>query len=202
MTTVAEDAGTAAATGTARRAMIDSQLRTSGVTTPRVVRAMEAVPREDYLPADKRGHAYIDRAIPLADGGALAAPVVQGKMLEEAMPQAGEKVLVLENGSGYLAALVAEMGADVTSEAAASAATSKKKGEYDLILVDGAAEQLPPAIAKRLGPDGRIVTGIVEKGVTRLARGKLAGKSVALLPVGDVGMPVIAAFAAEKSWTF
>lgn len=182
--------------------MIDSQLRPSGVTTPRVVAAIEAVAREDFVPADKRGHAYFDRAMPLPDGGALAAPLVQGKMLEEAMPQSGDRVLVIENGSGYLAALVIAMGAQVATESAESAASSRKKGEYDIILIDGAVEHLPGSLSKRLAPGGRLITGVVEKGVTRLARGRVSGKSITLLTVADLGMPILPSFAAEKSWSF
>lgn len=196
MNTVAEPAASA------RRAMIDSQLRTSGVTTPRVVAAIESVAREDFVPEARRSHAYIDRTIALPDGGALAAPLVHGKMLEEAMPQPGEQVLVIENGSGYLAALVDAMGGAVAREPAAKAATARKKDRFDLILIDGAIEQLPAAVTKRLAEGGRIVTGVAENGVTRLARGRVAGKSVALLPVADLTMPTLAPFAAEKAWAF
>ena len=68
----------------ARRAMIDSQLRPSGVNEPWVLSAMLSVPREDFVPEAMRGAAYIDRAIPLGDGRWLAAPLVHGRMLEEA----------------------------------------------------------------------------------------------------------------------
>ena len=72
----------------ARRAMIDSQLRTSGVNADFVLRRMGAVAREDFVPESARGFAYIDRAIALGGGRHLAAPVVQGMMLQEARPTA------------------------------------------------------------------------------------------------------------------
>src|SRR5690606_21773272 len=68
----------------ARRAMIDSQLRTSGVNAEWVLKRMNEVAREDFVPAEVRGFAYIDRALDLGGGRKLAAPVVQGLMLQEA----------------------------------------------------------------------------------------------------------------------
>ena len=180
-----------------RRAMIDSQLRTSGVNRPDVLRAMGSVARHDFLPEGKRGHAYIDRAIPL-ENGALAAPAVHGKMLELADIRAGDSVLVVENGTGYLAALAEALGGKVTR----TGPDLKAQGSYDVVLVDGAAEELPKAVAKKLAPEGRLVTGIAQRGVTRIATGRLAGKDIALLPVEDIGMPRIAAFDAKPGWSF
>ena len=77
----------------ARRAMIDSQLRVSGVNAEWVLAAMDRVPREDHVPAQARAHAYIDRAIPLDDGHALPAPLVHGQLLSEAAPRPGDKAL-------------------------------------------------------------------------------------------------------------
>ncbi|MEZ0243337.1 MAG: protein-L-isoaspartate O-methyltransferase, partial [Sphingomonas sp.] len=85
----------------ARRAMIDSQLRVSGVTDAAVLAAMGRLPREDFVPAAARDAAYIDRAIPLGDGRALAAPLVHGLMLSEAAPHADDTALVVDGGSGY-----------------------------------------------------------------------------------------------------
>ena len=72
----------------ARRAMIDSQLRTSGVNEPFVLARMSVVPREDFVPESQRAAAYADRAVRLPDGGALPAPVVSGMLLAEARPAA------------------------------------------------------------------------------------------------------------------
>ncbi len=200
MTVTTADSATAAA---ARRAMIDSQLRVSGVNHERVLAAMNAVPREDYVPAEARGHAYIDRAIALRQGRALAAPLVQGMMLSEAMPQPGERVLVVSSGSGYLSALVEAMGALVDSIDAAAAGTVKRSaGLYDLILIDGAIEQLPGSLAASLSEGGRIVTGLVLRGVTRLASGRKLGGSVQLLPLAEVGIPALGEFARATSWSF
>ena len=93
MTTILPD------THLARRAMIDSQLRTSGVNEEYVLARMIAVPREDFLPADKAAQAYIDRAVMLGEAGHLAAPLFYGKLLLEAAPMPDDSVLVVGGGT-------------------------------------------------------------------------------------------------------
>ena len=188
---------------TARRAMIDSQLRVSGVNDPAVLAAMSKVAREQFVPAEAQGHAYIDRAIPLGDGRALPAPLVHGLMLSEALPRPGERVLVVTGGSTYLAALVEAMGALVDSVDAAEVAKAKRgAAPYDVVLIDGAIEQLPDALADALAEGGRVVTGLVLRGVTRLASGRKLGGATQLLPLAEVGIPVLGDFVRAKSWSF
>lgn len=185
----------------ARRAMIDSQLRVSGVNDEWVLAAMGSVAREDYVPAAARGHAYIDRAVPLGNGRALPAPLVHGRMLSEAAPRPDDRVLVITGGSDYLAALVRTVAASVTVVAADQLAQGLG-GDYSLVLIDGAIEQLPAAVVQALAEGGRIVTGLVERGVTRLATGRKVGGTVSLLALADMGIPVLPEFAAPKSWSF
>ncbi|WP_234036166.1 protein-L-isoaspartate O-methyltransferase [Porphyrobacter sp. YT40] len=187
---------------TARRAMIDSQLRTSGVNEEFALARMLAVPREDYLPADKAAAAYIDRAIQLGTSGHLAAPLFYGKALLEAAPLPETRALVVSGGTGYLAALLRPLVAALTEVSAGDAATGKVAGEYDLIVIDGAIEQLPDALAATLTDEGRIVTGLVLRQVTRLATGRKVAGKVNLMPVEDLGIPVLHAFDAPKGWTF
>lgn len=190
-------------TAAARRAMIDSQLRVSGVNDEAVLAAMTAVPREDYVPAAARGHAYIDRSIPLDGGHALPAPLVQGMMLATAAPKAGERVLVIGCGSNYLPALVEAMGASVEVVTAAEAAAGKAgSAGFSLLLIDGAIEQLPASLVDALADGGRVVTGLLQRGVTGLASGTKIGGSVKLTPLADIGIPALAEFAAPKSWSF
>ncbi len=187
----------------ARRAMIDSQLRVSGVNDERVLAAMNGVPREDFVPAGARGHAYIDRAIALGQGRALPAPLVQGMMLSEASLRSADKVLVVSAGSGYLAALAGRLAGSVETVDAARAATMKRGiGSFTVLLIDGAIAVLPDGLAAELGEGGRIVTGLVERGVTRLAAGRKLGGVVSLLPLAEIGIPVLAEFAAPKGWSF
>jgi protein-L-isoaspartate(D-aspartate) O-methyltransferase len=185
----------------ARRAMIESQLRTSGVNDPAVLAAMARVPREDYVPAALRDAAYIDRAIPLGNGRALAAPLVHGRMLVEAAPTAEDKALLVVDGNGYLAEVLRPLVGSLDTIAPADAA-APGDGGYSLIVIDGAVEVLPPALCARLADDGRIVTGTVTRGVTRLAIGRKVAGEVALLPLAEIGIPVLPEFAAPKRWSF
>jgi protein-L-isoaspartate(D-aspartate) O-methyltransferase len=189
-------------TTTARRAMIDSQLRTSGVNEEYVLARMIAVPREDFLPADKASVAYIDRAVSLGADGHLAAPLFYGKLLMEAAPARDDRVLVVEGGTGYLAELLRPLVNELVTVSAAEAAAGTAAGAFSLIVIDGAIEQLPEALEARLADQGRIVSGVVLRQVTRLASGRKVGGNVVLQPVEDLGIPVLHAFDAPKSWTF
>jgi protein-L-isoaspartate(D-aspartate) O-methyltransferase len=188
------------ASAVARRAMIDSQLRTSGVNEPWVLAAMDRVPREDFVPENARAAAYIDRAVPLGDGRFLAAPLVHGKMLAEAVPTAADTALLVGDGAGYLAALLRPLVGSL--EASLSGVEAAKAGVYSLIVVDGAIEELPTALAAQLAEGGRIVTGLVLRGVTRLAAGRKTAGEVALLPLAEIGIPVLPEFATPKRWSF
>ena len=203
--TLTENRNTAAVSGAAsdaaRRAMIDSQLRTSGVNEPWVLAAMARVPREDFVPEQLRAAAYVDRAVPLGDGRFLAAPLVHGKMLAEARPTPQDKALLVGDGKGYLAALLAPLVGSLDAIEPAQAAAKKGKRTYSLIVVDGAIEELA-ALASQLADDGRIVTGLAQRGVTRLAVGRKAAGEVALLPLAELGIPVLPQFAAPKRWSF
>jgi protein-L-isoaspartate(D-aspartate) O-methyltransferase len=188
----------------ARRAMIDSQLRTSGVNEEFVLARMLAVPREAFLPADRAALAYIDRSVPLADGGHLAAPLFYGKLLLEAAPMRADRVLVIEGGTGYLAELLRPLVAEVVCVSAADAAAGNATpgAPFSLIMIDGAVEQIPDALAGLLADEGRIVAGLVLRQVTRLAAGRMIDGQVALRPIEDLGIPVLHAFDAPKGWSF
>ncbi|WP_234030265.1 protein-L-isoaspartate O-methyltransferase family protein [Erythrobacter mangrovi] len=186
----------------ARRAMIDSQLRTSGVNEAFVLDRMQAVAREDFVPEEMRAAAYTDRAIRLGEGKALAAPLFHGMMLAEAQPKADDTALVVDGGSGYLAALVEPLVGSLKTLSSDEALSAKKKGAYTLVLVDGAIEHVPAELAKLVAEGGRIVTGLVDRGVTRLATGRKAAGSLALLPLAEIGVPRLHQFDRPTSWSF
>ncbi len=194
---------TLTSTEAARRAMIDSQLRTSGVNEPFVLARMAAVPREDFVPAASRETAYIDRAIPLENGRRLAAPLFYGMMLAEAQPQLADTALVVDSGSGYLPELLRPLVTSVdviTPEEALT--TSRKRTAYSLLLVDGAVEELPDSLTKRIAEGGRVLTGLASKGVTRLAVGRKTAGGVALLPLAELGIPRLSEFDRVAGWSF
>lgn len=186
----------------ARRAMIDSQLRTSGVNELFVLNAMAGVARENFVPEAARSAAYIDRAIPLGDGRFLAAPVVQGMILTEAAPKATDRALLIGDGKGYLAALLSPLVGSLDAVMPADLSTKSGNGGYSLVVIDGAVEELPAGIEQLLADDGRLVTGVVERGVTRLAAGRKAAGAISLLSLAEIGIPVLPEFAAPKRWSF
>jgi protein-L-isoaspartate(D-aspartate) O-methyltransferase len=186
----------------ARRAMIDSQLRVSGVTQDYVIAAMGQVAREDFVPAAARGHAYIDRAIPLDGGRALPAPLVHGLLLREAAPSGDDKALLVDCGAGYLAALLKPLVGALTVVTPAEAAAKRGKAAYSLMVIEGAIEHVPAGLAAQLAEGGRLVTGITERGVTRLVQGRKVAGQLALRPLAEIGIPVLAEFAVPRSWSF
>jgi protein-L-isoaspartate(D-aspartate) O-methyltransferase len=187
----------------ARRAMIDSQLRTSGVNDPAVLARMGSVPREDFVPEAQRAAAYADRALRLPDGGALPAPLFHGILLAEARPTSVDRAIVVDGGSGYLPALLAPMVAAIETVSPGDAAAGKIRDKVaTMLLIDGAIELVPEALVRKL-PDGvRVVTGLVERGVTRLAIGRKAGSALGLVALAEIGVPRLAAFDREAAWSF
>ena len=186
-------------TGAGRHETIDCQLRPSGVTDPEVLAAFNRVAREDFVPASVRGIAYMDRAVPLGLGKVLAPPLTHGLMLQEAQPTAADRTLVVDGGSGYLAALVKPLvgSLDVV------APTDKPKGKgYTLMLIDGAIEVLPDALAAALADDGRVVTGLTERGVTRLAVGRKAAGRVGFLTLAEADFAPLPGFERPRTWSF
>lgn len=196
--TVVEDRTATAEMLTARRAMIDSQLRVTGVNSPAILAAFAQVPREDFVPAERHAVAYADRAVPLGDGTILAPALTYGQMLEAAEPARADTVLVL-SGNGYLAALVTHLCDNVSRVATLAQAHG---GPYSLILIDGAAEVLPDSLGTLLADDGRVVTGLVERNVTRLALARKALGHIVPTTLGEADFAVLPEFSAPKSWSF
>lgn len=185
----------------ARRAMIDSQLRTSGINDAGVLQRMAAVAREAHVPDGARGVAYMDRGIAFDDGRHIAAPVFYGMALQEARPEPSDEVLVVDGGSGYLPALVEPLVKSVKAITPEQALGSLR-GTFSLILIDGAVEQFPDPLTRRLAEDGRVVAGLIEDGVTRLAAGRTAGGAIGWLRLAEIGIPRLRQFDAPKRWSF
>jgi len=204
-----------------RAAMVDSQLRTNDVIDPAIVGAMGAVAREAHVPPALASVAYMDRAIPLGEGRALNAPLVTGRMLVAAMVRPGMRVLIVGAATGYSAACLALLGAEVFAleEAAGLAATAPTnasvrwiagplaagapdKGLFDRIIVEGAIETLPPAIADQLVEGGRLVAATRDGAVTRLVQGVKTGGTVALRPFADMDVAPLPGFAKPAGFQF
>ncbi len=198
--TVVEERADVAEAESPRRAMIDSQLRVSGVNDPAILAAFLAVAREDFVPEARRPVAYADRAVALGDGAVLSPALTYGQILTAAAPTADDSVLVIGNPGGYLAALVEKLAGKVTLVAASG--DWAKAGEHSLVLVDGAIEDMPAALAGTLAADGRIVTGMLERGVTRLALGRKVAGALVMTVLAEADFAPLAAFAAPRKWSF
>ena len=186
-----------------RRAMIDSQLRTSGINEAFVLERMGTVPREDFVPDGVKSIAYMDRILPLGDGRFLASPVAHGRMLAEAAPKSTDRALVIESGTGYLAELLRPLVASVDTLDASELARGKPKlKDFDLVLVDGALGDVPKSLVKTLAENGRVVSGIIDGDIPRLAVGRRTGDRIAFDMVDDTALPALPMFAQAKEWSF
>lgn len=139
---------------TARQKMVDGQVRPSDVTDIRIIDAMLAVPRETFVPEDKRALAYLDLDLEVGAGGFLIKPVVLAKMLQAAEIKETDKVLVVGCGSGYAAAVIAKFAGQVVSAAADG---DPANAPFDVIVLNGATEIVPEKLYRQLRDGGRLV---------------------------------------------
>jgi protein-L-isoaspartate(D-aspartate) O-methyltransferase len=204
----------------ARLAMVESQLRPQGVVDPAVTKAMAAVQRERFVPDAIKPLAYVDRALALGGGRFLPAPAVLGQLLTQMAPERGQRALVIGAGSGYSAAVLAEIGLEVVAVESSPELISVARrlgvnvvegpleagdpngGSYDQILIDGAIEVIPDSIIAQLADGGRLGTALIDRGVTRLAVGRKAGGAFGYLTFGDAGVPALPGFSRPKEFTF
>ena len=186
----------------ARRHMIESQLRTSGINDAWVLDRMAAIPREDYVPEAARASAYVDRTVPLGAGAFLAPPLAQGQILTHAKPQADERTLLIGPATAYLAALIRPLVGELREATPDEVLSGDVDGVFDLVIVDGAVEHVPAQLAATLAPSGRLVTGVVSRGVPRLAIGRPSGADVSLMTLVESQLPRLPAFDRPQSWTF
>ena len=164
----------------ARSAMVASQLRARGISDERVLEAMAAVPREAFVSSVQAPWAYADEALPIEAGQTISQPYMVARMTELLSPRPGDRVLEVGTGSGYQAAVLAWLGADVVtierhSQLAAIARERLDRlglGErveirvgdgslgapdaapFSRIIVTAAAPDVPPSLREQLAPDG------------------------------------------------
>ncbi len=205
-----------------RAAMVSNQLRTNSIDDPRLIAALRDVPRERFVPEALAATAYADVPVPLGKGRQLNAPLVTARLLRIAEIRPGDIVLIIGAATGYAAAVAVALGAQVTAvegdaELAARAQTSVDQativnsdpaqghGEgapYDVILIDGAVEQVPDALWAQLDEDGVLVTGVVEHGLTRLATGRRSGAGGVLVPFLEAEVAILPGFALPRTFSF
>lgn len=207
---------------TSRRHMVDSQLRTNGITAAWIVKAMGELPREAFLPEGKEAFAYLDRSVPLGEGRMLNPPLATAEILQAAEVTQDDHVLLIGAGTGYMAKLLSgragklvavESDAGLAKVARANvpgldlvegilAEGHAKAAPYSLILIDGGIERLPDAIEIQLAEGGRIVTGLVDGPVRRLAIGTKHGGHVALRAFADIEVAALPGFEKAREFVF
>lgn len=209
---------------TMRRAMVASQLRTTGVNDPRVVAAMGTVPRERFVPSDRRALAYADARVPLDRGRELNPPMTIGRLLTEARLDGSERALVIGAATGYSAAVLAHLVASVVAleedpDLAAFARTAlegagvevvegklaagyAEGGPYDFILIDGAVERVPEEIICQVADGGEMALAIVENGVTRLAIGRVVAGAFGATTFADAAAVSLPGFQEPRTFKF
>ena len=207
-----------------RRAMVASQLRTTGVNDPRVIAAMGEVARERFVPAERSALAYADAMVPLADGRTLNPPMALGRLLTEAQLRGDERALLIGAGTGYAAAVLAQLVRSVVAleEDPALAAVARETladtgvtlvegplaagwaagAPYDFILIDGAVDYVPPAIVAQAAEGARIGLALLDRGVTRLAMGRVAGGAFGLAAFADAAVAILPGFEQPRNFVF
>ncbi|MBD8679552.1 protein-L-isoaspartate O-methyltransferase family protein [Sphingomonas sp. CFBP 13720] len=207
-----------------RHAMVVSQLRTSAVSDPRVVDAMGTVRREDFVPPAHAMLAYRDASLSLNDMRAINAPLITGRLLVAAEIVATDRVLLIGAALGYAATVAARLAASVVAleedsalVAGARAAITDPKvtlvegplsqgwaadAPYDAIVIDGAIETVPDAIIAQLAAGGRLATGLVDRGVTRLSLGRKTEGGFGLIDFADLDCVTLPGFARPKTFQF
>ncbi|MGE7206763.1 protein-L-isoaspartate O-methyltransferase family protein [Sphingomonas sp. NPDC019816] len=208
-----------------RHAMVASQLRTTAVSDQRVVAQMARVPREAFVPEALRPVAYRDGTIDLGQGRAVNLPMATGRLLTEAYLEANDRVLLIGAATGYTAALLAGIVAEVVAvednadllAAARTALAGEAKvklvdapltagnpadAPYDVLVIDGAVEEIPAALIEQVRVGGRIVTGLVDKGVTRLASGRRTEGGHGVRPFADAECTILPGFARPRAFQF
>jgi protein-L-isoaspartate(D-aspartate) O-methyltransferase len=177
----------------ARARMVEQQLHGRDVVDERVLAAMQRVPRELFVPEELRDRAYHDAALPIGGGQSISQPYMVAKICEALALRGDERVLDVGSGSGYQAAVLAELAAEVDTierlpELAALARANLTAGGYDRVRVhvgDGtrglperapfaaiavaaAAPRLPQTLYDQLEQGGRLVVPVGRYGIQRL----------------------------------
>lgn len=211
----------------ARHNMVESQIRPNRVTDEKLIAAFAKIPREEFVPRQFRGVAYVDEAVSLGEGRHLMEPMVLARLIQTAAPAAGDLALVVGCGTGYGAAILSHLvGAVVALEhdpglaqqatqtlgtlgidTVAVIAGALDKGcpdqaPFDVILFDGAVPEIPETIASQLAEGGRLVAIVAG---SRIGKATLATRRRGVLAsreVFDAGTPILPGFQRKSAFVF
>ncbi len=212
--------------------MVESQVRTNRVVDERVLAAMETLPREIFVPKHRRALAYADEAVEIAPGRFLMEPMVVARLVQAAAVRSSDAVLLIGCGTGYLAAVLARLASAVVAvenDAALAAEAGRtlaavgvdtvalvdgafadgypRQAPYDVIVVDGAVEDIPQSLVAQLADGGRLAAIVAGAGPSA----HRAGKGVVVTRVGDAfarrdvfdgGTPVLPGLERKPAFVF
>ena len=210
---------------TRRMMMVDTQVRPSDVTKFPIIEAMLSVPRELYVPDDRREAAYVGENLDIGGGRVVLEPRTLAKLLDALDIQPDEMVLDLGSGLGYSAAVIARLAGTVVAveedetlaaEAARLlseegvdnayvvtgplAAGSAKHAPYDVITVQGGVETVPEALLAQLKDGGRIGAIFMDGPLGTAKIGFKSEGGVSWRPVFNAAAPVLNGFARPRGF--
>jgi protein-L-isoaspartate(D-aspartate) O-methyltransferase len=210
---------------TLRTRMVDNQLRTTDVTKHEILSAFLAVPRELFVPANKQDLAYVDADIDLGGGRFVMEPSPLARLIQLAEIKNTDRVLIIGTGMGYGAAIVSHLAksvvalednAELAAEASAVLASAGSgnievvtgplaggvatKGPFDVIIIEGAVDQVPETLTAQLAEGGRLVAveGVNLTGVAKVH--VRSGKTIAARRGFNLAIKPLAAFRAELAF--
>jgi protein-L-isoaspartate(D-aspartate) O-methyltransferase len=212
---------------TARRNMVEGQIRTNKVTHEALLAALASVPRERFVPAERAPVAYVDDDIALGGGRYLMEPMIFARLVQEADPKRTDNVLIVGSATGYGAAVLAPLVKSVTaleSDAALAArgreqfarlsvigaaqvegplAQGWQRGSpYDLIVLEGAVEQIPQALFDQLADGGRLMAVIAGQGVGRAILHTKSANILSHRAIFDAAVHPLPGFQAARGFVF
>jgi len=209
-----------------RNEMVDTQLIPRGISDPRVLGAFRKVPRHLFAPENIRASAYDDAALPIGEGQTISQPYMVAIMTELLKLKGNEKVLEVGTGSGYQAAILAELCRKVItierieklSERAAKVLKEigysnlefvvgdgtlgySKEAPYDGIIVTAGCPEIPPPLIDQLAEGGRLVIPVGERYLQTLTIAtKEKGKISIEESIGCVFVPLIGKYGWQNSF--